>query len=162
MAQLASTVRGRRALLALLLLLPLAGCFQHTYSVGSGAPTAPVAYDEWRHHWLFGLISPEHELELQRVCAGTSDATIHEEQSFLNGLVAALTAGIYAPRTIQVRCATGRADLDLNKDELRRITSDPMFVDWVEAVLPSRVTDVIAAQAAHPQWRWGRSSQPVK
>ena len=147
MAQLASTIRGWRVLLTPLLLLPLAGCFEHTYTVGSGAPTAPVAYDEWRHHWLLGLISPEHELELQRVCAGTSDATIHQEQTLLNGLVGVLTGGIYAPRTIQIRCTTGRADLDLNKDELRRITSDPMFVEWVEAVLPTLVTDVVAAQA---------------
>ena len=149
MAQFASTLRGRNALSTLFLLLPLAGCFEHTYVVGSGAPTAPVVYDEWRHHWLVGLISPDHELELQRVCAGASDATIHQEQTFLNGLVGALTAGIYVPRTVQIRCATGRADLDLNEDELRRITSDPRFVDWVEVVLPRRVTDVVAARAAH-------------
>ena len=165
MTQFASTTRGPKALLTPLLLLAVVGCFKQTYVVGSGAPVAPVVYDEWRHHWLAGLINPDHELELQRVCPGTSDATIHQEQTFLNGLISALTVGIYAPRTVQIRCATGRADLDLNEDELRRITSDPMFVDWVEAVLPSRVTDVMAAQAAHPQQRWvagGRSTLPVK
>jgi hypothetical protein len=92
-------------------------------------------YDEWRHHWLFGLISPEHELEIQQICAGSANATIEQEQTFLNGLVGALTGGIYSPTTIQVRCATGRIDLDLNEDELRRITSDPIFRDRVEAVL---------------------------
>jgi hypothetical protein len=108
-------------------------------------------YDEWRHHWLAGLINPDHEMELQRLCAGTSDVTIHQEQSFLNGLVSLLTFGIYAPRTVQIRCATGRADLDLSEDELRRITSDPMFRDRVAAVLPSRITEVMAAQAVHAQ-----------
>jgi hypothetical protein len=103
-------------------------------------------YDEWRHHWLGGLINPEHELELQQVCPGARDATIHQEQSFVNGLVSALTAGIYAPRTVQVRCATGRADIVLSEEELRRITLDPMFVDWVKAVLPGRVPEVRAVQ----------------
>jgi len=97
------------------------------------------------------LISPEHELQLQQLCAGTSDATIHQEQTFLNGLVGALTVGIYVPRTVEVRCANGQADLDLTEDELRRITSAPMFLEWVGVVLPSRVTDVMAAQAALPE-----------
>ena len=151
MTQFASTINGRRALLPALLLLTLAGCFQHTYTVGSGAPTAPVVSDEWRHHWLWGLISQEQELEVQRLCGGTSNATIYQEQTFLNGLVGALTGGIYVPRTIQVRCATGWADVDLNEDELRRITSDPIFLDWVAAVLPGRVTDVMAVQTTHAQ-----------
>ena len=129
MAQFASTIRGRRALLFLLLFLPLAGCFKQTYVVGSGAPTAPLVYDEWRHHWLAGLINPDHEIEIQRLCAGTNDVTIHQEQSFLNGLVSALTFAIYAPRTVQIRCATGLADLDLREDEVRRITTEPIFLD---------------------------------
>jgi hypothetical protein len=41
MAQLASTTRGRGALLTPLLLLAVVGCFKQTYVVGSGAPTAP-------------------------------------------------------------------------------------------------------------------------
>jgi hypothetical protein len=106
-------------------------------------------YDEWRHHWLAGLINPDHELELQQLCAGTNDVTIHQEQTFLNGLVSALTFAIYAPRTVQIRCATGLADLDLSEDELHRITSDPIFLDRVAAVLPSRVPEVMAAQAAY-------------
>ena len=85
---------------ALLLFVPLAGCFQHTYTVGAGAPTEPVAYSQWRHHWIAGLISPGHEMDVQEVCP-SGNATIHQEQTFLNGLVAVLTTGIYVPRTVQ-------------------------------------------------------------
>ena len=57
---------------ALLLLVPLAGCFQHTYTVGAGAPTGRVAYSQWRHHWIGGLISPDHEMDVQEVCPWSS------------------------------------------------------------------------------------------
>ena len=45
MTQFASTINGRRALLPPLLLLTLAGCFQHTYTVGQARlrpPSCPM------------------------------------------------------------------------------------------------------------------------
>ena len=145
------TVRARWAPLSVFLVLALTGCFKHTYVVGAGAPAAPLVYDEWRHHWLGGLINPDSRLELQAVCPGGSNATIHQEQTFLNGLVGVLTVGIYVPRTVKVRCAGGGADLDLGEDEVRRIIADPVFLDRLGALLPERVAEAEEAVAALAQ-----------
>ena len=81
---------GRMAAAAGLVMVT-AGCYEHTYTVGRGAPAGPIVYEEWQNHWLGGLIGHDtHELET--VCP-SGNATIHDEQSFLNGLVSALTGG---------------------------------------------------------------------
>ena len=43
---------------AVVLAFPLmaAGCFEHTYTIGAGAPAGPVVYEEWQNQWLGGLI----------------------------------------------------------------------------------------------------------
>ena len=116
--------------------LVLGGCFEHTFTLGAGAPAGEVVHDEWDHHWLAGLIDPGQELELRDVCP-SGNATIHGEMSFLNGLVGILTGGIYMPTTVTVRCDTGAsADFDLDDEDVARIVSDPAFLDWVEAVAP--------------------------
>ncbi len=116
--------------------LVLLGCFEHTITVGAGAPSGQVVHQEWDHHWLGGLIDPDQELELQEVCP-SGNATIHGEMSFLNGLVGILTGGIYMPTTVTVRCDTGQnAEFDLDEEDVARIVSDPAFLDWVEAVAP--------------------------
>ena len=46
---------GRR-MAAVGFVLVVAGCYQHTYTVGAGAPAGPIVYDEWQSHWLGGLI----------------------------------------------------------------------------------------------------------
>lgn len=144
------TMRGSKtgAALALTLALVLGACYEHTYTTGTGAPNGRVVYDQWRHHWLGGLISPEQELELRDVCP-SGNATIHQEVTFLNGLIAGLTVGIYEPSTVEVRCADGRrSDLEFSADEVEGLVMDPAFLEWVEATLPERLQDVRSAQQA--------------
>ena len=38
------------------LIVVAAGCYEHTYTIGAGAPAGPVVYGEWQSHWLAGLI----------------------------------------------------------------------------------------------------------
>lgn len=64
------------------------------------------------------------------------------------GRYALVTVGIYVPRTVQVRCEGSGADLDLSEDEVRRIVSDPVFLDRVEALLPDQVEAVQQARTA--------------
>ena len=119
----------------------MVGCYEHTYTVGGGAPAGPVVYSEWQHHWLGGLIG-ERTHELSNVCP-SGNATIHDEQTFLNGLVSALTAGIYAPTTVSIRCDTGqRAQLQLSRKEIVSILTSPAFRDRLETVLPGRLREV--------------------
>ena len=126
--------RGRPCVVA-------AGCFEHTYTLGAGAPAGPVVYDEWQNHWLGGLIG-ERTHELGEVCP-SGNATIHDEQTFLNGLVAVLTSGIYTPTTVTIRCSTGQsAQLQLSRKEVVSILTAPAFRERLETVLPGRFREL--------------------
>ena len=119
-----SPPRIGRTLIVAGLLLACAGCYRHTYTLGAGAPAGPLVYDRWQHHWLWGLINPDRQLALKAVCA-SGDATIDTEMSFLNGLVNALTWGIYSPTTVKIRCAGASANLELDAEDIARIVADP-------------------------------------
>ena len=140
--------RGMGAtLMSAFLLLALAGCYEHTFSTGNGAPHGPVVYDHWENFWLAGLIGHK-KVDVEALC-GSRPATIEAKQTFLNGLVGALTSGIYTPTTVKVRCADGRSSrLDLDEEDVARIVADPGFVLWVSAELPERAAEVAEAQAA--------------
>lgn len=133
---------GTLALLAL-----TAACYEHTYTIGTGAPAGPVVYDHWQNHWLGGLIG-EERLDLATVCP-SGNATIHDEQTFLNGLVSALTSGIYTPTQVTVRCDTGRmTDVELPEATIIGIVRHPAFLERVEHVLPARGSEARAAAQA--------------
>ena len=130
-----------RMMAAIGLVVVAAGCFEHTYTVGAGAPAGPVVYDEWRNYWLGGLIG-EHTHELREICP-SGNATIHDEQTFLNGLAGVLTSGIYTPTTVTIRCSTGQsAQLQLSRKEVISILSAPAFRERMETVLPGRLPNV--------------------
>lgn len=116
------------------------GCLEHTYQVGGGAPAAPVVYEEWHHHWLGGLIG-ERSIEIEQYCP-SGRATIHDEQSFLNGLVSALTSGIYMPTTVKIRCDDGMSsavEVELDEGEVMTILEAPVFLHRVEELIPGRL-----------------------
>lgn len=126
------------------------GCYEHTFTVGLGAPTGPVVYQEWQNHWLGGLIG-ERNMELRELCP-SGNATIHDEQSFLNGLVQVLTAGIYAPSTVKIQCRSGStADVRLSRDEVSAILASPAFLHRVEQMLPGRLEEAQLGVQAQQQ-----------
>ena len=127
------------------LLLAGAGCYRHTYTVGAGAPAGPLVYDHWHHHWLWGIINPDRQVALKAVCA-SGDATIDNEMSFLNGLVSALTWGIYSPTTVKIRCAGSSANLELDAEDIAQIVADPRFLSWVAEDAPGRLSEAREAQ----------------
>ena len=129
------------------LLLATSGCFKHTYTVGSGAPSGRVVYDHWHNHWVFGLVGDKN-VPLEEICT-SGNATIHEELSFLNGLVAAFIGAIYTPTTVKVRCDDGsQADLDLSAEQVELIVNDERFLLRIEEVLPELLEDVEVALLA--------------
>ena len=131
----------------LVALIPLAACYEHTISVGGGAPQAPLVYDHWQNFWLGGLIG-HTKVDMEQVCP-SGRATIEAHQTFLNGLVTALTSGIYSPTTVKVRCQGGsRADLELDGADVAAMVAEPEFLLWVGAEMPERSDDVAAAQVA--------------
>lgn len=82
----------------------LSGCY--TTTVRSGAPAAPprIEYDgKWHHGLVVGLAELSGPYDLSRICP-EGWAEIKTETSFVQGLVEAVTGGIYAPQTVTVRC----------------------------------------------------------
>jgi len=140
------TRRGGLVLLGLAATLALTGCFRHRVDVGGGARSAPVVYDRWEHFWIAGLIG-HVRIDVERLCP-SGQATIEARQSFLNGLVAGLTSGIYTPTTVRVRCRDGRrAALELSADETRALAGSEEFRVLVAEELPERLAEIEAAQA---------------
>ena len=142
------TRRNRIGMMSVMaLLVATTGCYRHVFVVGAGAPGGALVHDEWRHQWLWGLVSPENELAIRDVCP-SGNATIVGEVTFLNGLVSALTAGIYSPTTVRVQCAGGTASLDLtlSAEDVSRVVSAPAFVEWVERSASDRLDEVTRAQ----------------
>jgi Bor protein len=147
MAGTVGWTKGIRLLSVAALLVGAAGCYQHVFVVGAGAPGGSLVHDEWRHQWLWGLVSPKNELAIREVCP-SGNATILGEVTFLNGLVSALTGGIYSPTTVRVRCTGGSASLDvrLSADDVSRIVAAPGFLQWVGEMAPDRLDDAARAQ----------------
>lgn len=126
------------------------GCFKHTYHVGLGAPDGEIVYNHWHHHWLFGLIGGEavdQVIDLDKLCP-SGNATIHEEVTFLNGLVDVLIGIIYSPTTVTIRCDSSpeHVQIELSPQQLQQIVYSQAFRQRVELLLPSRLEDVILAQ----------------
>ncbi len=137
---------GGRGVAVFLLAATLGGCYEHTVTVGAGAPRGPVVEDHWENFWIGGLIG-HTRIDIARACP-SGDATIVAKQTFLNGLVAGLTGGIYTPTTLQIRCRGGRrAAIELTADDVVLIVRDDRFRDWVERELPERLDAVDSARA---------------
>ncbi len=128
---------GRMAA-TLTLIIVTTGCCEHTYTMGQGGVAAPIVYEEWHSQWLGGLIG-ERNLDINVLCP-SGNATIHDEQSFLNGLVSALTFAIYSPTIVKIRCQGGQsAEVDLSEQDVIGILTAPAFMERIEAVMPERI-----------------------
>ena len=86
----------------------VAGCYHQI--VQTGRMPGPVVIEKpWTATWLWGLVAAE-EINVATQCP-SGVATVETQQSFLNGLVAALTIGIYEPREVTVTCASSSSAL---------------------------------------------------
>ena len=82
------------------------GCFHQVVQTGR-TPGTTVVKKPWTATWVWGLV-PATPIDVTRDCPG-GIATVETKQTFLNGLVGALTLGIFTPRDVTVTCATGTA-----------------------------------------------------
>jgi hypothetical protein len=77
------------------------GCFHSV--VDTGLQPGPVGYlEEWETSWLIGAVPAR--VDATAACDGPW-ARVETQQSLLNGIVTALTLGIYAPHEVEVTCA---------------------------------------------------------
>lgn len=78
----------------------LTSCYSYTSVVGKGAQ-GNTQTTKWNHYVLFGL-APVGVSDSKQMADGAEDYTVHTRQSFVNGLVSAITFGLYAPSTTTV------------------------------------------------------------
>ena len=154
--------------LAIAAALTIAGCYKHSYKVGTGGNLeADAKYSSWESHWFFGIIG-ESNVDVQQVCP-SGNATLKDKVSFLNGLVGSLIGIIWYPSTVEVYCgaeapaaapaaATPPADaaekpaepaatskLELTPDQMRRIALNPRTLEWARLVSPTKAAELQAA-----------------
>lgn len=81
----------------------LTGCAQQTFTVNSGVALTPRQTQT--QHFFFNGIAQQKSLDAAAVCGSTEKvAKVEVEQTALNGLVSAVTFGIYSPREARVYC----------------------------------------------------------
>lgn len=74
--------------------------------VNTGRPANETMIDvPWVRGWFWGLVAPK-PIETKAQCP-SGVATVVTETSFANGLVSALTLGIYTPLHVRITCARG-------------------------------------------------------
>lgn len=78
----------------------LTSCYSYTSVVGQGAQ-GNTEVTKWNHYVIYGL-APVGVSDSKQMADGAKDYTVFTRQSFVNGLVSALTFGIYAPSTTTV------------------------------------------------------------
>ncbi len=94
----------KRWVSASLLLLSTAGCFHQVVNTGR-TPGSTVVDKPWVSTWLWGLVAAQ-PIDARQACP-SGVAVITTEQSFVNGLVSAVTLGIYTPQHVTITCASG-------------------------------------------------------
>ena len=78
----------------------LSSCYSYTSMVGSGAQGNNETTN-WNHYVILGL-APVGVSNSKQMADGAENYTVTTRQSFVNGLVSAITFGIYTPTTTTV------------------------------------------------------------
>lgn len=78
----------------------LTSCFSYTSVVGEGAQ-GNQQVSKWNHYVVYGL-APVGVSDSKEMAGGAENYTVHTRQTFVNGLVNALTFGLYTPTTTTV------------------------------------------------------------
>lgn len=78
----------------------LTSCYSYTSVVGEGAKGNSQT-TKWNHYFILGLAHVEFS-DSKQMANGAKNYTVHTRQTFVNGLVASLTFGIYTPSTTTV------------------------------------------------------------
>lgn len=78
----------------------LSSCYSLTYNVGQGAQSG-VSVSEKNHYLIYGLAALQTS-DPTKLAGGAKDYTVNIKHSFIDGLLNALTGGIYSPTTTTV------------------------------------------------------------
>jgi hypothetical protein len=78
----------------------MTSCYSYTSVVGKGAQ-GNSQVTKWNHYLIDGL-APVAVSDSKQMADGAENYTVYTRHTFVNGLVAALTWGIYTPSTTTV------------------------------------------------------------
>ncbi len=78
----------------------LTSCYTYTSVVGKGAQGNQQT-TKWNHYVIYGL-APVGVSDSKQMAGGAQDYTVTTKQSFVNGLISAITFGIYTPTVTTV------------------------------------------------------------
>ena len=78
----------------------LVSCYSYTSVVGEGAK-GNQQITKWNHYVIEGL-APVGVSDSKAMAGGAKDYTVHTRMTFVNGLIGAITWGIYTPTTTTV------------------------------------------------------------
>ncbi|TQD38641.1 Bor family protein [Haloflavibacter putidus] len=78
----------------------LTSCYSYTTVVGEGAQGSNET-TQWNHYVVYGL-APVGVSDSKEMAGGAENYTVHTRHSFVNGLIAGITFGIYTPTVTTV------------------------------------------------------------
>jgi hypothetical protein len=81
--------------------LILTSCNSYTSVVGEGAK-GNQEVTKWNHYLIFGL-APIEVSDAKTMAGGSENYSVTTRHSFVNGLLAGITFGIYTPTTTTVK-----------------------------------------------------------
>lgn len=83
----------------------MTGCFNTRLLVGNVKSTDPMVEvnKKWNDHFLFGLVPGKStNVEVTSLTGNNANYVLHTYTSFVNGLIAVVTYGIYTPTETKV------------------------------------------------------------
>lgn len=101
-----SKTKGRdmtRKIASLVLVALVSGCAAQTFNIngsGAGVPT-----DQKSQHFFISGLGQQKITNAAEICGGADNVIkVEAQQTFINGLLGAITWGIYTPRDAKVYC----------------------------------------------------------
>lgn len=92
-----------RALIALGVAILIGGCSAQTFHINGAYGEIPA--DQSAQHFFVAGIGQEKTTNAAEICGGVDKIVkVEAQQTFINGLLAFLTFGIYTPRDAKVYC----------------------------------------------------------
>ena len=78
----------------------LSSCYVNTFDIGQGAQKGIKV--KKANHYLLGGLATINVADPEEMAGGASDYTVEIKHSFVDGLINAITFGIYTPTTTTV------------------------------------------------------------
>jgi hypothetical protein len=97
-----------KAVIALVAVAALAGCYRTRFDLAPPAPEMPsLVYDYQFHLSVIGLIEASAPVDLQRACAGAPPSAVEEEQGVISAIISAAVGYLVSLHNTTVLCPAG-------------------------------------------------------